>query len=343
MTPLYFKFPEWINPEIIKDFPVRWYGLMYVFAFGTAWFILSRLLKEGALNSRPGDKIKKNPTEDNLYNFISCGILFLLLGARIGYAVFYKPEMMTTPWTLFWPMEDGKFVGLQGMSFHGGFIGGLLGLIIYCLVRQRPILRWVDAMSTAIPLGYTFGRLGNFMNGELYGRITSSPLGMLFDPAKHGSGLNVAITDENRATLQQIADEVGIKIAEGQHYVNLPRFPSQLYEALFEGIVLFLILWFLRKKKPFDGFQTAIFTAGYGTFRFFIEYLRAPDVDQGYILGNKDAGVYVFESFLNISKGQILCFAMILAGVAIFITGYFLNKKKPGASDAQPSTKPKKD
>lgn len=343
MTPLYFKFPEWINPEIIKGFPVRWYGLMYVFAFTTAWFVLTKVFKEGALNCRPGDKLKKNPTEDNLFNFISCGILFLLLGARIGYAVFYKPSMMAEPWSIFWPFENGKFVGLQGMSFHGGFIGGLLGVIIYCLVRQRPILRWTDAMVTAIPLGYTFGRIGNFMNGELYGRITASPLGMLFDPEKHGRDLWIEITDKNRDIIQNIADKAGIVIAEGQHYVNLPRFPSQLFEAFFEGIVLFTIVFLLRKKKPFDGFLTAVFTAGYGIFRFFIEYLRAPDSDQGYILGDKTANIYEFTSFFNISKGQILCFVMIMGAAAIFITGYILNKKKLSASNAQPKSKSKKD
>ena len=206
------------------------------------------------------------------------------------------------------------------MSFHGGVIGGLLGMVIWCLTHKRPLWKWIDAMAVAIPLGYTFGRIGNFLNGELYGRITTMPWGMIFPGAQRFS---VSIP-----WVKDFAEQAGLTIAENARLINLPRHPSQLYEAFFEGIVLFLIMWFLRKKKPFDGFMAGMFLIGYGTFRFIIEYFREPDADIGYIISVTDASTYLNDSLLNISMGQILCFLMIIGGIGLILARYFITKKQ---------------
>lgn len=323
-APLYINFPKWIHPEIFPGVPVlgllRWYGLMYIFAFATAYLVLKRERKEGLL-----DTTEQKATEDNIFSFITFGIIFLLLGARIFSTLVYDTSGLywKKPWLIFWPFdtETKQFTGLAGMSYHGGFIGGLIGMIVWCITHKRPVWKWIDAMVVAIPLGYTFGRLGNFMNGELYGRITTVPWGMVFPRAERFSySIN---------WVQDFAATCGMTVAEGTKLVNLPRHPSQLYEALFEGLLLWTVLWTLRKHKPFDGFLAGCYTIGYGLVRFVIEYFREPDADLGYRISRDGSdAIYINTSLLNISTGQILCFLMILGGIGIITTLAILNRKK---------------
>jgi len=319
---LYINYPSWIKPEIFPGVPflgfLRWYGLMYVFAFATAFLVLKKVAKEGALDT-PTYKI----TEDDLFSFISTGIVFLLIGARVFSTLIYDTSGLywKKPWLIFWPFDSNMhFTGFAGMSYHGGFVGGLLGMIIWCKRHKQPILKWIDAMVCAIPLGYTFGRLGNFLNGELYGRITTMPWGVVFpDAEKFSSSL---------PWVKEIAAKIGMNISN-MSLVNLPRHPSQLYEAFFEGIVLWAIIWLCRKYKKFDGTLACIYTGGYGIFRFIIEYFREPDADIGYrIAKDSSAPIYTNTSLLNFSTGQILCFLMILAAVLGYVALYFYNKKK---------------
>ena len=193
-------------------------------------------------------------------------------------------------------------------------------------------------MGVSIPLGYTFGRLGNFLNGELFGRITTKPWGMVFPYARRFS---VSIP-----WVQEIVEEIGMPLANGQTLVNLPRHPSQLYEAFFEGIVLFLILWFLRKKKPFDGFILGLYPIGYGVFRFFIEYFREPDAELGYRIATvADAPTYLNLSWGNISTGQILCLLMIAGGIGLLTVlsiKHHMDKKKGLLEEPVKTSKQKK-
>ena len=179
-------------------------------------------------------------------------------------------------------------------------------------------------MCVAIPLGYTFGRLGNFFNAELYGRITTMPWGMVFPGAQRFSS--------SIEWVRNTAQQAGMTLDSQTVLVNLPRHPSQLYEAFFEGIVLFFLLWFLRKRKPFDGFLAAMYTIGYGAVRFFIEYFREPDADMGYrIAAKSDSPTYFNQSLLNLSTGQILCLIMIISG-AVTIAVLALRKKNTGVA-----------
>ncbi|MDR1178261.1 MAG: prolipoprotein diacylglyceryl transferase [Spirochaetaceae bacterium] len=289
------NFPSWLHPEIIPGLPFRWYGLMYLIAFGIAYVLVKRQIKE-----------QNYPlSEDDISGLFFWGILGLLVGARIFSTLVYETDdtYVRSPWLIFWPFRNGVFTGLQGMSYHGGLIGCLLAVLLYCKKKRFPLRDISDMVATAIPLGYTFGRLGNFINAELYGRVSAGPLGMIFPYAEKFS--------TRLEWVRNIALKAGIAI-EGAE-VNLPRHPSQLYEALFEGVILWAILWLFRKRRPFRGFSMGVYFLGYGVFRFFIEYFRTPDADIGYRieLVRTNAPPALFSSFFNFSTGQILCFLMI--------------------------------
>jgi len=297
--PLSIPFPSWLKPEIIPGLPVRWYGLMYLFAFATAFLLYRRQVKE-----------RRFPmTEDELSSLFTWGILALLLGARIFSTLIYETSdiYFKKPWLIFWPFQNGTFTGLQGMSYHGGAFAGLLSVIIFAKVKRFSFREISDMFAASVPLGYTFGRLGNFINAELYGRVTAGPFGMIFP---HATALPAS-----EDWVQEIAAKTGISIESA--FVNLPRHPSQLYEAFFEGIVLWVIIWFFRSRKPFKGFLVGLYFLGYGFFRFFIEYFREPDADLGYrieFIKNSLPPAYT-HPLLSFSTGQVLCFLMILFGV----------------------------
>ena len=297
------NFPSWIRPEIIPGLPFRWYGLMYLVAFWAAWALYRRQVRERNFPIK----------EDELSGLFFWGILALVLGARIFATLVYETDPIQTaiyrraPWLVFWPFRNGRFTGLTGMSYHGGVIGGMLAIIVYSLRRGFDYREMGDMFAASIPLGYTAGRLGNFINAELYGRVTSGPLGMIFPGAELPAAEN---------WVRDMAEKTGSVISGG--WVNLPRHPSQLYEALFEGVALWAIIWLLRNRKPFRGFLVGIYLAGYGFFRFFIEYFREPDADLGYriTLVKTDLPPALFSSPWNFSTGQVLCFGMILLGLA---------------------------
>jgi len=297
--PLSIPFPSWLKPEIIPGLPVRWYGLMYLFAFATAFLLYRRQVKE-----------RRFPmTEDELSSLFTWGILALLLGARIFSTLIYETSdiYFKKPWLIFWPFQNGTFTGLQGMSYHGGAFAGLLSVIIFAKVKRFSFREISDMFAASVPLGYTFGRIGNFINAELYGRVTAGPFGMIFP---HATALPAS-----EGWVSEIAVKTGINI-EGA-FINLPRHPSQLYEAFFEGIVLWVIIWFFRSRKPFKGFLVGLYFLGYGFFRFFIEYFREPDADLGYrieFIKNSLSPAYT-HPLLSFSTGQVLCFLMILFGV----------------------------
>ena len=319
---LYINYPSWIHPEIFPNIPIlgllRWYGLMYVFAFGTAFLILKKVMKEGMLNT---DSF--TAAEDDIFSFIATGIVFLLIGARVFSAFVYDTSGIykRMPWLIFWPFDSrGHFTGLAGMSYHGGFIGGLVGMIVWCLRRKQPVFKWIDAMVTAIPLGYTFGRIGNFLNGELFGRITTAPWGIVFPNAERFS--------LSLEWVRAFAEKAGIFVTNNAALVNLPRHPSQLYEAFFEGIVLWVIIWSIHRRKKWDGLLSGVYMTGYGFFRFIIEYFREPDAELGYRIAKDSAApIYTNTSLLNFSTGQVLCFIMIVGGIAMAAATYIYSKK----------------
>lgn len=312
---LFINYPSWISPYVIKGLPIRWYAVMYVFAFATAYILFMGLLKE-----KENRDIKKESAEDL---FIYC-VIGLLIGARLGSCLFYDDALyyLSHPWLIFWPFRNGEFVGLPGMSYHGGVIGAIVAGLIYTKVKKISFLRFADLITSAIPFAYTWGRLGNFINGELYGRVTTSRMGMVFPTAERFS--------TTHQWVRSVADTVGIVYSPGD-YVNLPRWPSQLFEAFFEGIVLGIIIWFVvrkikKKRNMADGTILASYLMGYGLIRFILEYFRQPDSDIGYVIGHS-SNIYLFESVLNISKGQVFCLLMIIGGLVLLLCVNLIAKR----------------
>ncbi|MFH1994377.1 MAG: prolipoprotein diacylglyceryl transferase, partial [Nitrospinota bacterium] len=235
------------------------------------------------LKDEPRFKVSKGQVGDISANMM----IGIIIGARLGYVIFYDlGYYLLHPLEIFLPFTFSggfRFVGIAGMSFHGGFIGVILAAWLYIRKTELSFLDIADLFIPAIPLGYTFGRLGNFINGELYGRITTSPIGMRF-PLAPGFSL---------------------------------RHPSQLYEAFFEGVVLFAILWSIRKIKLKRGMMIPLYLIGYGLARYFIEYFRQPDAHLGLFFG-------------TFSMGQILSAAMILSGLGLAI---YLSRQTDGEED----------
>jgi phosphatidylglycerol---prolipoprotein diacylglyceryl transferase len=253
-----------IDPVLIAIGPlqIRWYGLMYIMGF-----FFSYLLVRYQLNRQKEPLLSKDQVLD-LYFYL---ILGLIIGARLGYVIFYNlSAYLKNPLELL-------AVWHGGMSFHGGFLGVLLAAWWFCRKNGISLLALGDLIIVTAPIGLGLGRLANFINGELYGRVTTVSWGMVFP--------------------------------EGG---PLPRHPSQLYEALLEGVVLFILLWTTRNSKPFTGALVARFLIFYGLFRSLVEFVREPDMQVGYLWG-----------FLTM--GQLLCFFMIMAGF-FMILGHRIKK-----------------
>jgi phosphatidylglycerol:prolipoprotein diacylglycerol transferase len=239
--------PEKISPVLVSigSFQIRYYSLMYLAAFLLTYVLVMRRIRTENFSYSP----------ETIQNYLFWAIAGLILGARLGYVFFYHPfYYLQHPLEILSPFsfENGfRFVGITGMSYHGGAIGVAAVSIVFCRKNGIDLWNFADLFCPAIPLGYTFGRIGNFLNGELYGRATSVPWGMYFP-------------------LDQM---------------NLLRHPSQLYEAFLEGIFLFAVLWSVRRWRPFPGVHLALYIIGYGIVRFFIEFFREPDSHIGLVFG----------------------------------------------------------
>ncbi|MEA2013884.1 MAG: prolipoprotein diacylglyceryl transferase [Thermodesulfobacteriota bacterium] len=274
---LWQHIPEHINPAFLEigSFQLRYYGLMYLVVFSIIYLLVIYRIKDEGLGW----------SKEAIQDYFVWAISGLLIGARLGYVIFYNLEYyFAHPLYIIFPFDISagiRFIGISGMSYHGGLAGVILASVWFC--RRRAINFWgfADLFSPAIPLGFTFGRIGNFLNGELYGRATDVWWGMYFplDP-----------------------------------FFQL-RHPSQLYEAFFEGIFLFAILWGIRKKSWFDGSLLCLYLVGYGTVRFCIEFVRQPDPQVGLFMG-------IF------SMGQLLCVAMIIAGMIVIVVKTWQGKTR---------------
>jgi len=291
-------FPE-IDPNLVElgPFAIRWYALAYVAGILLGWRYATGLLRNTALwTHRPAPFTPEQM--DDLILWIAIGVIG---GGRLGHVLFYTPEMLATD-----PLSAFK-VWEGGMSFHGGVIGVTIAMIGFAWRNKLDLLRIADVVAPAYPIGHFLGRCANFINGELWGRPTDGPLGMVF------------CNDQIRETYGYCpAGEV-------------PRHPSQLYEAAFEGLILFLILrWATHSMKLGNrrGVITGIFVAFYGVFRIAIETVREPD-----------QGMPDFP--FGLTMGMILSIPMVLGGLYLIWRGMRepLPPALPAAS-AQPAGRP---
>ncbi len=251
---LALSYPE-IDPVLLQlgPFAIRWYALAYIAGLVIGWRILIHFAKA------KGSLISPKQADD----FLVWATLGIILGGRLGYVLFYKPVYyLTNPSEIF-------MVWQGGMSFHGGFLGVIFAAYIFSRKNKIPPVALADMLATVAPIGLFFGRIANFINGELFGRVTDVSWGFVFP----GGG-------------------------------PLPRHPSQLYEAALEGLLLFIIIFCLRKSKISEkpGLLTGTFFVGYAIARGFVEMFRQPDAHLGFLMG-------------GMTMGQILSLPMIVIGL----------------------------
>ncbi len=268
------------DPVLISIGPlaIRWYALSYIVGF-----ILFTIL--GRRRIAQGNSVF---TKEMLDDFLTWGILGVILGGRIGYVLFYKfSDYLANPLDIFKVWEGG-------MSFHGGFLGVVVAMWLFGRKHNISILKLMDTVAPLVPLGLASGRIGNFINGELWGRVTelNAFWAMGFPQARYEDAEAAAHNPLWAEWLQQ--------------YGMLPRHPSQLYQFALEGICLFIIVWIFSKKPRPAGQTAALFLGGYGLFRFIAEFARQPDDYLGLLT-------------LGLSMGQWLSVPMIVLGVIGFV------------------------
>ncbi|MBT3168391.1 MAG: prolipoprotein diacylglyceryl transferase [Candidatus Cloacimonetes bacterium] len=250
-----------ISPTILKlgSLEIRWYGVLYIIAFIICFIFLKKLFKYRETNL-------SKERYDNLLSNIMLGVI---IGGRLGYVVFYNfgyyfhhPLEIILPFSF---TNGFTFTGFQGMSFHGGALGVIIAGLIFCKKNKLNFYQLADATAPLVAIGLGLGRIGNFINCELWGRITTKPWGMIFP---NGG--------------------------------DFPRHPSQLYEALLEGLLLFFILFFILKNTRKNGVVFWSFIGFYGIFRFLIEFVREPDEHLGFFLKTFTMG-QILSSFMIVS------------------------------------------
>ena len=253
---------EHFNPVAFSlfGFKVHWYALMYIIALVLGYLLAVRFGERFGFDRK---------LIDEYFVWAEVGII---LGARIGYFVFYVPDntyYLLHPWEMFNPFHNGQLVGIRGMSYHGAVIGFIISTLLFWKVKKIDLWKLMDVVALSVPLAYTFGRIGNFLNQELFGRVTNVPWGI---------------------------------------YVNgVLRHPSQLYEAFFEGTLSFiLIYWYYKKFYKCKGELIGLYLILYGSFRSLCEQWREPDVQLGFIVAHITMGQIL--SFFMILGGGIIFF-----------------------------------
>ncbi|MFV0460658.1 MAG: prolipoprotein diacylglyceryl transferase [Actinomycetales bacterium] len=265
-------FPQ-IDPVIhLGPLSVHWYGVMYLVGFVLAWLLGRRRARRPHSGWEPGEI-------DDLVLYAGVGVV---VGGRLGYVLFYGlDQAIANPlWII--RIDQG------GMSFHGGLLGVLVAMALFARKTERHFLQVADFVAPLAPLGLGAGRLGNFINGELWGKTTDLPWGIVFPTGG-----------------------------------PLPRHPSMLYEALLEGLVLFIVVWAYSARRRPLGAVSGLFLLGYGTFRFLVEFVRVPDANLGYL-------------WLDwVTMGQILSLPMMLAGLALLVWAYRHNPTPAEGQDGR--------
>lgn len=246
---------------------IHWYGIMYMLALVSGFWVAKTIIRRDNLPL----------SEEIIDNFALWEMIGVIVGARLGFIFFYDPHTMwylTHPWEIFNPFMDGHFVGIRGFSYHGGLIGFLTALVLFCRKYQLNLWLLLDLSAISASAGYTFGRIGNFLNQELFGRTTDVPWGIYVD--------------------------------------GLLRHPSQLYEAIFEGVAIFIVLVAVRRFQSFTGQLAMLYGMLYAAARSFCELFREPDAQLGFLAGGW------------LTMGQLLSFMIF----AISLAGYLFLRQR---------------
>jgi phosphatidylglycerol:prolipoprotein diacylglycerol transferase len=262
------QYPD-INPVALELGPlvIHWYGITYLFAFLAGW----------TLAKYRANKVGSGWIADEIGDAVFYIVLGVILGGKFGSLLFYQTDLLLSePLKALNPFSD---YGWRGMSFHGGFLGVLVAFWLYARNTARTFFQVADFFAPMFAIGLGAGRVGNFINGELYGRITDVPWGMVFP-----------------------------------HAGPEPRHPNQIYQFICEGIILFAIVWMFSAKPRPRMAVSGMFVMCYGIYRFFIEFVRQPDADLGFI------------AFDWLTMGQLLSLPMVLVGLGLLTMAYRINK-----------------
>jgi phosphatidylglycerol:prolipoprotein diacylglycerol transferase len=275
-----------IDPVAVSLGPlqIHWYGIMYLLAFLIFW---------GAGSHLAGRRAWAGWSSQEVGDFLFYGMLGVVIGGRLGYVFFYGLDSLLQDPLFLFKLTQG------GMSFHGGLIGVILAMAWYARRTNRSLWQVADFVAPLVPIGLGLGRLGNFIGGELWGRLSDLPWAMIFANSIEPGGWQSA---ELRAAWASGALD------------SFARHPSQLYQAFLEGLLLALILLFYSRKKRPDAAVSGIFLCGYGVFRFIVEFFREPDSHIGYIAGQW------------LTMGMLLSLPMVLAGLALIGWAYRYSK-----------------
>lgn len=263
---------------------IRWYALSYILAFVLFIWL-------GRKRIQAGNSVL---TRESLDDLLTWGVLGVILGGRLGYVLFYQfNQYLANPISIFKVWEGG-------MSFHGGFLGVVIAIALFARKNKLKFLQVLDFVAPLVPLGLASGRIGNFINGELWGRVTQP---------NHFWAMGFPQAKQEDMNLAQAVPQYAEWLTQ---YGMLPRHPSQLYQFALEGLSLFVLVWLFSKKPRPTGQVSALFLGGYGVFRFIAEFARQPDDHLGLLT-------------LGLSMGQWLSVPMIVLGVIGFV--YFGKKK----------------
>jgi len=285
-------FPENIKPEVFSvslgdfTFTLYWYALAYILGIIACWRLAAIALKKNELwqkNTPPLNPLK-------LEDLMSFSVLGIIFGGRLGFVIFYNPEYYLQN-----PLEV-LFIWQGGMSFHGGLIGVATASFLFFRKNSVPLRSGADLLALGTPIGLGLGRLANFINDELWGRVTDVPWGVIVN------------SPQSRTVCQEIVD----------HCI---RHPSQIYEAILEGLILFILMMYLAfKRNAFKrpGFLASIFFMGYGLSRCFVELFRQPD--QQFQSVNNPMGFFIQFGEMGLTMGQVLSLPMIVIGIILFVT-----------------------
>ncbi len=283
-----------IDPIALSIGPlqIHWYGIMYLLGFGAAWFLGRSRTLAGRL---PG--VDMNGFSDLLFY----AMLGVVIGGRVGYMLFYGfSELVAHPLSLFKVWEGG-------MSFHGGLLGVLVAVLWWSRKSRLPFFDVVDFVAPLVPLGLGFGRLGNFVGGELWGKFTEAGWGVIFPHAPLSDIPAGQPAMEQLMTAAQIQQQYAAGLLD-----RYARHPSQLYEAFLEGLVMFVVLWTFSMKPRRRYAVSGLFALMYGIFRFSVEFVRMPDND-----------LYVAWGWLT--RGQILSLPLVALGLFLL----WLSRRAP--------------
>ncbi len=264
----------------VGPFSVRWYGIAYVLGFLCAGIVISQVAKRWRLRF----------SIDDLLTVLVCAIIGVIVGARLGYCLFYgNGYFLQNPLAILQTSQGG-------MSFHGGLIGALLGGVVAAKLTGIPYATLADLGCIAAPIGLFFGRCANFVNGELWGGPTALPWGVVFGGAAG----------------------------------TMPRHPSQLYEALLEGVIIFCVLFALSRRRPPRprGTFLGLFLVMYGIFRFLIEFVREPDEQLGYLFGGW------------LTMGQLLSVPLVVVGIAVLLWATKARLPEQGSPEGDEELRP---